>query len=177
MRASSASYTAASIGFGFEPVLLAERGDEGVGERAGCPRAARAAPGTADREHVEAEEEVLAEAAVARPRCARSLLVAASTRTSTWITCSLPTRDDLAVLQRAQHLGLRGEVHVADLVEEERAAVGLLEEAALARLGAGERAALVAEELALDQLARDRGAVDLDERRVLARAEAGGWRG
>ena len=37
---------------------------------------------------------------------------------------------DLAGLQRAQHLGLRGEVHVADLVEEERAAVRLLEEAA-----------------------------------------------
>ena len=39
---------------------------------------------------------------------------------------------DLAGLQRAQHLGLRDEIHVADLVEEERAAVRLLEEAALA---------------------------------------------
>ena len=32
-----------------------------------------------------------------------------------------------AVLQHAQHLRLRGEAHVADLVEEERAAIGLLE--------------------------------------------------
>ena len=80
--------------------------------------------------------------------------------------------DDLAGLQRAEHLGLRGEIHVADLVEEERAAVGLLEEAALPRLRAGERAALVAEELALDELARDGRAVHLDERRVVARAEA-----
>ena len=44
---------------------------------------------------------------------------------------SADARDD-AVLQHAQHLGLRREAHVADLVEEERAAVGLLE---LARRG------------------------------------------
>ena len=37
---------------------------------------------------------------------------------------------DLARLHGAQHLGLRDELHVADLVEEERAAVRLLEEAA-----------------------------------------------
>ena len=37
--------------------------------------------------------------------------------------------------------------------------------------GAGERALLVAEELALDELARDRGAVHLDERRLAARRE------
>src|SRR5690606_36691236 len=50
-------------------------------------------------------------------------------------------------------------------------AVRLLEEAALARVRARERALLVAEELALDQLARNGGAVDLDEGGVLARAQ------
>jgi glutamyl-tRNA reductase len=41
--------------------------------------------------------------------------------------------------------------HLADLVEEQRAAVGGLEEADLLAIGAGERAALVAEQLALEQ--------------------------
>ena len=83
---------------------------------------------------------------------------------------------DLAALQGAEHLRLRHEVHVADLVEEERAAVRLLEEPALLLLRAGEGAALVAEQLALDELARDRGAVHLHERAVHSRGEAGGWR-
>src|SRR5690606_14300454 len=71
---------------------------------------------------------------------------------------------DLALLERAEHLRLSREAHVADLVEEEGAAVGLLELPDALLRGAGERALLVAEELALDELGRDRGAVDLDER-------------
>src|SRR5262245_5154902 len=47
----------------------------------------------------------------------------------------------------------------------------LLEEASLPGLGARERATLMAEELALDEPRRDRGAVDLDERRPRPRAE------
>jgi hypothetical protein len=58
---------------------------------------------------------------------------------------------------------------LADLVEEEGAAVGELEAAGAARDGAGEGAALVAEELAFDQAGRDRGAVDLDEGLAAAR--------
>src|SRR6201999_4530997 len=49
---------------------------------------------------------------------------------------------ELAVLQRLQQLGLHGDGHLADLVEEERAAVGELELARLGLGGAGERAAL-----------------------------------
>ena len=56
------------------------------------------------------------------------------------------------------------ERHLADLVEKQRAAVGLLEQAALLRLGVGEGAALVAEQLALQQVLRNRRAVHLDER-------------
>ena len=78
----------------------------------------------------------------------------------------------LAVLQDAQQLGLRRLVQVADLVEKDRAAVGQLELAAPQRRRAGERALLVAEQLALDQLGRNGGAVDLDERPGRERALA-----
>ena len=73
---------------------------------------------------------------------------------------------ELLLLQHAQHLGLRGRGHVADLVEEERAAVGLLELADALPVGAGERALLVAEQFALEQRLGDRGAVDRQERLV-----------
>ena len=79
---------------------------------------------------------------------------------------------ELAVLQDAQQLGLRRLVQVADLVEEDRAAVGQLEAAAPQRRRARERALLVTEELALDQLGGDRRAVDLDERTRRERAFA-----
>jgi uncharacterized protein YoaH (UPF0181 family) len=71
---------------------------------------------------------------------------------------------ELAVRQHAQQPRLQVERHVADLVEEQRAAVGLLEAAAARGLRAGEGAALVAEELAFEQVLRDRRGVDGDER-------------
>ena len=58
---------------------------------------------------------------------------------------------ELTLLQHPQQLHLGGEVDVADLVEEQRAALGELEPPFLARLGAGEGALLVAEQLRLDQ--------------------------
>ena len=70
---------------------------------------------------------------------------------------------DLLRLDRAQQLRLEPERHVADLVEEDRAAPRAAEEALLRRDRAGERAAHVAEELALEQVLRDRGAVDGQE--------------
>ena len=57
----------------------------------------------------------------------------------------------LAVRQHAQEAHLQVGGHVADLVEEQRAALGLLEAPAAQRLRAGERAALVAEELGLER--------------------------
>ena len=75
-----------------------------------------------------------------------------------------------ALLQDAQQLHLHGQAHVADLVEEQRAALGDLE-AALARGdGAGERALLVSEQFALEQLGGDGAAVDGDEGTLAARA-------
>ena len=70
---------------------------------------------------------------------------------------------ELVLLQHAQDLGLRARAHVADLVEEQRAAVGLLEAADALAIGARERALLVAEQLRFEQVFLQRGAVDLDE--------------
>src|SRR6202012_3314360 len=61
-------------------------------------------------------------------------------------------------------LGLDLERQLADLVEEDRAAARGDEQARLGGLGVGERALVVAEQLALEQLGRDRRAVDRDER-------------
>jgi hypothetical protein len=49
-----------------------------------------------------------------------------------------------------QQFGLQRRLHLADLVQEDRAGVGLLELADPRGRGAGERALLVAEELALE---------------------------
>ena len=43
---------------------------------------------------------------------------------------------ELVLLEHAQDLGLRAGAHVADLVEEQRAAVGLLEAAVALLVGA-----------------------------------------
>ncbi len=76
-------------------------------------------------------------------------------RTSTGIDCVDADRPHLALLQHAQQLHLQRQRHVADLVEEQRAAVGRLEEALVRLHGAGERAARVAEELGLEQVSRE----------------------
>ena len=70
--------------------------------------------------------------------------------------------------QDAEEPHLRGVRQLADLVEEQRPAVGALEPALARRDRAGERAALVAEQLAVDQLGRDRAAVDAHHRSVAA---------
>ena len=81
-------------------------------------------------------------------------------------------RLDFPFLQHAQHLGLRAQRHVADLVEEDRAAVRGDELAGLFADRAGERSLLMPEQLRLDQLLGDGRAVDLDERLRGARGAA-----
>src|SRR6185437_2299000 len=68
------------------------------------------------------------------------------------------------VVEEAEDPGLRVRPEVADLVEEEGAALGLLDLAGRVVDGAGERALLVAEERAAHQVRREGGAVDGDER-------------
>ena len=71
---------------------------------------------------------------------------------------------EFVLLQDAQELGLRRLGKLADLVEEDGAAGGALEPPGLLAIGAGEGAALVAEQLALDEALRQSPAVDPNER-------------
>ena len=100
--------------------------------------------------------------------CGMLMLVAASTRTSTLHGVASAEAGELAVLQNLQQLGLQRGRHLADFVEQQRALVAQLELAGLGFVGAGEGAGLVAEELALQQLAGNGGAIDLQEGAVRA---------
>ena len=66
-----------------------------------------------------------------------------------------PHPDDAPVLDGAQQFRLQMQRDIADLVEEQRAPVGLLELAHMVRMGVGEGALDVAEELALEERLRD----------------------
>jgi len=79
-------------------------------------------------------------------------LVAETIRTSTCRGSLAPTGQNSARLERAQEERLERRRRLADLVEEERASVGELEETAPRLLRAGERPLHVAEELAAHQL-------------------------
>ena len=65
-------------------------------------------------------------------------------------------RADFAGLEEAEELGLQVEAELADLVEEQRAAARGADHAGVVAVGAGERAAAVAEQLAFEHLARAR---------------------
>jgi hypothetical protein len=77
---------------------------------------------------------------------------------------------DRKVLNRAQQLGLRRRREIRYLVEKQRAAFGLFEPPSSHRLCAGKRAALVSEQFALQQIARDRGHVERNKRHLRPRA-------
>ena len=68
-----------------------------------------------------------------------------------------------ARLEHAQQLGLQLRRHLPDLVEEQRAPVGQLEQALARGLGVGEGATFMPVQFALQQLLGDRAAVELDE--------------
>src|SRR5229473_337957 len=73
-------------------------------------------------------------------------------------------------LENTQHFGLRAQAHVADFVEEKRAPIRLLEFSHFVLAGAGEAALGVPEELGLDQLLGNGGAIHFDERLSAAQA-------
>jgi len=75
---------------------------------------------------------------------------------------------DLPSLQEAQQARLALDRHVADLVEKQRTAVRRFDPAHAPLVRAGERAALIAEQLRLQQVMRNRPAVDRDERPLAA---------
>src|SRR5712691_9641370 len=73
-------------------------------------------------------------------------------------------------LEDAQYLRLRAKAHVADFIEEERPAIGLLKFTDLVFRRAGKAALNVPEELGLDQFLRNRRAIDFYERAFAAKA-------
>ena len=78
---------------------------------------------------------------------------------------------DLPFLEHAQELGLHLRGQLAHVVEEQGAAIGLLEPALVAAAGVGEGARLVAEEFVLHQARGQGGAVQGDEWTLPAPAE------
>src|SRR5205807_139259 len=76
---------------------------------------------------------------------------------------ALAERVHLALLKEAQELRLKSERQVANLVEEERAALSRAYESFVIRVRARERALAVAEQEALDEFRRRGGAVERDE--------------
>ena len=86
------------------------------------------------------------------------------TRTSTRISCGAADALERLLLQEPQQLGLERRHHLGDFVEEHRAAVGALQQAALLQPGVGERATLVTEQLALEELLGQGGTRDVHER-------------
>jgi hypothetical protein len=122
-----------------------------------------------NRHHVEAVVKVLAES----PFAHRALEVAVRGRENAHIHLNRlgsAHAFECLLLEHAQDLRLNAERDVADFVEQDGAAVGSLDHAELARHRAGERAALVAEQLALEQRLGNRGAIDHHHRTVEAPA-------
>jgi hypothetical protein len=104
----------------------------------------------AQADHVQAVEQVLAEHAVLDALL--QVLVGGGNHAHMALTAVAAHAVELPVRQHAQQAGLQVERHVADFVEEQRAALGLLEAAAALRLRAGEGAALMAEQFGLQQV-------------------------
>jgi hypothetical protein len=80
-----------------------------------------------------------------------------------------PTGVTLPLLQHAQQAGLQGQRHVADFIQEQRAAMGLAQaaRAAFARR-TGEGARRMAEQFRFDEVLGDGGAVDGHKRPLAA---------
>src|SRR5205814_488235 len=122
-----------------------------------------------ERDAVHAEVQVLAE------RAARDLVAERAVRRRDEADVEVDGLDAADAvhgpgLEHAQELGLERGRQLADLVEEDGAAGGDLEQAGLGRDRAREGAALVAEELALEQRLAEARAVDGDELAAAPRA-------
>ena len=72
-------------------------------------------------------------------------------------------RPHFLVLQHAQQFALRVDGHLGDFIQEQGAALGLAEQSLPVGVGTRESAFLGAKQFAFDQLARQRGAIDLDD--------------
>ncbi len=100
--------------------------------------------------------------------CGMLMLVAASTRTSTLTVLRPPRRENWPSCKTCKQLGLQRRRHLANFVQQQRALVAQLELARLGFVGTGKGARLVTEQFALQQLAGNRRAIDLQKRAVRA---------
>src|SRR5262252_9275803 len=119
----------------------------------------------ADFDRVQAEEQVLAEAAGGD----LGVEVGVGGRDDPHVDFARLRRAhalELAGLQHAEQLGLLGQRDVSYLVEEERALVGHLEAAHAVGLGVGESALDVAEQLAIEDAFRQSADVDRNHRTI-----------
>src|SRR5512135_1756886 len=116
-----------------------------------------------DPDHVETIKEVLAEP----PPCHLALEIArrCGHQAHVDLPCfRIAEATDLPILEKTEQLRLKRKGELPDLVEEERAAAGLLDQARPVGFRLGEGSPAVTEELALEERIRDRAAVDGDER-------------
>ena len=117
----------------------------------------------AQADHVQAVEQVLAEHAVLD--AGFQVLVRRGNHAHIRLHGRMAAHTvEMPVGQHTQQSRLQIERHVADFIEEQRAALGLLEATTALRLRAGERTALVAEQFAFQQILGNGRRVDRHER-------------
>src|SRR5581483_11574783 len=132
---------------------------------------ARARSGHRNRKHVQAIEQILAEAA--RLHVVDEIAIGRGDDAHVdldWLACA--DRLDFAFLQGTKELHLCGERQLTDLVEKQRAFGGLDEFSGVPLGGAGEGALLMTEQDRLDEGLRQRTAVHGNERLGAPRAAA-----
>src|SRR5262249_47026695 len=144
----------------------AKLAQEKIGERQDVLRAL-ARRWDRDREDVDAEEQVLAEATRLHLR-AKVTIRGGDDADIHLARLGHPERHDLALLDDPEQLDLELRLRFTDLIQEDGSSMRHLEKALLFTAGSGERSSSVTEEFALDQVAWNRAAVDRNEDLVAA---------
>jgi len=163
--ARSRSATSAAGSHGAGSVVRSASASASASRRNRASRIADVGAARAQRRHVDHGRREPVEQRAAKPAGAhRGLEVGVGRRDDHHVDRARRAADrlDLAGLERAQHHRLDRVREIADLVEEHHAGVGALEVARPLVGGAGERAALVAEQLGGGDRGGDRGDVDAD---------------
>ena len=154
-------------GFVFPAVLLGDLVGK-MGDELGEIFEAIAQRRQGQRENVDAVEEVTAEFVISD--AVFEVAVSGHDDADTDLDGLIATDAfDFTFFEDAKKLGLHGDGHIADLVEEESAALGLLEFSDVASGRAGESTFFVAEEFGLDQFGGNGGAIECDEGVFVAR--------
>ena len=159
--------------FGEADLAFVELGggaSEEVVDEAGNLVASLAERWNAKTDDVEPVEEILAKAVVAHEQL--EIGVGGCDDADVHRERRFAERRDLARFEEPQELGLEVEAELADFVEEERPVSGAPDQAGVVAVGARERTAAMAEQLAFEHFARHRGAVEGDERLLRAGRKA-----